>query len=160
MTKSEAIEEIKLRGYHKVNPESIISLEETIIESKQTADYTKWTYERDYKGVIRLIYNAPEGQGGKLIYNVGKWAEIIDTPEMVTKENVYVGARVVRGRDWEWGRQDCFKGKQQVGTVINDDYLWVRVKWDNIILTNRYGIGGNDKYDLYFANEDNYTEEI
>lgn len=61
-----------------------------------------------------------------------------------------IGARVVRGRDWEWETQ----GSNTTGTIIGDgDSLgWTRVKWDNGH-TNSYRIGYDNKYDLYYAED-------
>lgn len=67
-------------------------------------------------------------------------------PRIVTTP--HIGARVVRGRDWEWGPQD---GGNGIGTIIENSYSdWVRVKWDNKTYKNSYRIGDDGKYDLYY----------
>lgn len=71
-------------------------------------------------------------------------------PKIVTTP--HIGARVVRGRDWDWGNQDG----NGVGTIIDKSGKgWVRIKWDHKIHENSYRIGYNGKYDLYY-----YTEPI
>lgn len=58
------------------------------------------------------------------------------------------GAKVVRGRDWDWGDQ----GLNCIGTIIGGKGAkgWVRVKWTNGT-ENCYRIGNQNKYDLYYA---------
>tara|TARA_R110000868_G_scaffold83012_2_gene234519 strand:- start:4192 stop:5601 length:1410 start_codon:yes stop_codon:yes gene_type:complete len=64
----------------------------------------------------------------------------------------HIGARVVRGRDWDWGNQDG----NGIGTIIDKNGEgWVRVTWDNNPYEASYRIGDNGKYDLYY-----YTEPI
>lgn len=63
-----------------------------------------------------------------------------------------IGARVVRGRDWDW---DCgIQGNNTTGTIIEDEVSsgWTRVKWDNGD-ENTYRIGDGNKYDLYYAED-------
>jgi hypothetical protein len=79
---------------------------------------------------------------------------------MVTKDNAVVGLEVVRGRDWDYGDQDHFKGKPSVGTIAmeygyfpnNKNSGWVKVKWKGGS-TDSYEIGtdldDDGKYDLY-----------
>lgn len=61
-----------------------------------------------------------------------------------------IGARVVRGRDWDWGNQD----NNTTGTIIEGGGSsgWTRVKWDNGD-ENCYRIGDSNKYDLYYAED-------
>lgn len=61
-----------------------------------------------------------------------------------------IGARVIRGRDWDWGEQ----GNNTTGTIIEGggSLGWTRVKWDNGH-ENTYRIGNNNKYDLYYAED-------
>jgi len=61
-----------------------------------------------------------------------------------------IGARVVRGRDWDWGEQ----GNNTTGTIIEGggSLGWTRVKWDNGD-ENSYRIGDSNKYDLYYAED-------
>ena len=77
--------------------------------------------------------------------------------KIVTNENVKVGDKVVRGRDWDWVNQD--KGSVY-GIIIRSSngstFItgWVEVNWVNtngeVIGTFSYQVGYNDTYDLYF----------
>lgn len=86
----------------------------------------------------------------------------------VDKSNATVGLRVVRGKDWEWGDQDTFRGQQMVGTIVekmdyyplNKDSDWVKVSWDNIHGNNSYRIGEGGQYDLYLAEEQSIETPI
>lgn len=67
---------------------------------------------------------------------------------IITQDNVedYVGKRVKRGPDWQWGDQDG--GEGELGTIIsivhNDpNYGWVRVEWDNGV-SGHYRIVSHD----------------
>merc|ERR1712157_297107 len=64
-------------------------------------------------------------------------------------KSVVVGARVVRGPDWKWNKQDGSPpGK---GTVTGAEGLlpgWVYVKWDHDGKTHDYRIGAEGKFDL------------
>lgn len=83
----------------------------------------------------------------------------------VNSGNVKLNMRVKRGRDWEWGSQDCAAGKECVGTVISyytiegkrdslpdikfpEPIGWVYVRWDSTNKTNCYRIGARSCYDL------------
>lgn len=75
---------------------------------------------------------------------------------MVTKDNVFLGARVVRGRDWGYGEQDSYS----VGVVTSLNYTytsdntdWLRVIWANKH-ENSYRVGYKDCFDLYFASDE------
>ena len=71
---------------------------------------------------------------------------------IVTKQNVKLDDKVVKGRDWRWDSQGGFS---RYGTVIrNENYGWVHVLWENGE-TNSYRIGAEDFFDLYF-----YTKEL
>lgn len=61
-----------------------------------------------------------------------------------------IGARVVRGRNWDWGEQ----GNNTTGTIIEGggSLGWTKVKWDNGD-NNCYRIGDGNKYDLYYAED-------
>jgi hypothetical protein len=108
-----------------------------------------WTYKEDAKG-IKLPYSTFI----KLVYKPWKATQkepsISADPRIVTSADV--GAKVVRGRDWDWGDQDG----NGVGTILSKSSEgWVIVKWNNG-LQNSYRIGGDAcKYDLYY-----YTEPI
>ena len=59
------------------------------------------------------------------------------------------GARVVRGPDWKWGKQDG--GVGSCGSITGNLHDgWVDVRWDNE-LTNSYRMGAEGKYDLQLA---------
>jgi hypothetical protein len=61
-----------------------------------------------------------------------------------------VGAKVIRGKDWDWYEQDG--GSGNVGTITKKDSDgWVVVKWSCGGFVARYRIGDQEKYDLYFA---------
>lgn len=65
---------------------------------------------------------------------------------VVTPDNVYVGARVKRGPDWQWDNQDEY-GE---GTIIQYSNWWAKVLWHN----NRKSYGYRvfvTKHDLIFA---------
>jgi hypothetical protein len=72
---------------------------------------------------------------------------------VVTEENVYEGARVVRGPDWEWEDQDG----DGVGTIVDPNHStnggnqWVYVEWDEGG-SNSYRIGP-ELFDLEFAGQ-------
>ena len=67
---------------------------------------------------------------------------------IVTEDLVYIGMRVVRGDDWQWGDQD---GNGE-GTVITDDGNgWWEVQWDFDGSSNMYRVGNQGKYDLRTA---------
>ncbi len=93
------------------------------------------------------------------------WIEQQNNPQIpVTKENARVGMKVVRGKDWEYGDQDGGQGK--VGVIqsersyypINEDYLWVRVKWEHGG-SEAYRIGDKGKYHLYIAPGESSTSK-
>ena len=75
---------------------------------------------------------------------------------MFKKGGVYFdgreGARVVRGRDWEYGNQDG--GPGGIGTIVhpllNSTKYDVSVSWDNGN-GGPYRMGMNRKYDLTLA---------
>jgi hypothetical protein len=62
-------------------------------------------------------------------------------------KSVDIGARVVRGKDWEWGDQDG----GGPGTVIAPGARkgWARVQWDSGG-ANAYQVGWEGQYDLYY----------
>jgi hypothetical protein len=62
-------------------------------------------------------------------------------------DNDIIGKKVIKGRDWKWGVQDCKKE----GTIVSfgDTTGWVKIKWsDNNINTYRAGV--DNMYDLYY----------
>lgn len=69
----------------------------------------------------------------------------------VTLENQYIGMRVKRGRDWDWGDQD----RGGLGTIIRlgmEGNKWCQVEWDNDE-ENDYRVGENGRFDLYAHND-------
>ena len=71
---------------------------------------------------------------------------------IVTKQNVKLDDKVVKGRDWSWDSQGGFS---RYGTVVlTEAREWVTVLWENGE-TNSYRIGVDGCFDLYF-----YTEEL
>lgn len=82
---------------------------------------------------------------------VKKWNELYEEERVVTEAKARLGARVVRGKDWDWGNQD----KSSIGTItqINGELEgWVRVEWDSGA-DNSYRIGAEGKYDLALYDE-------
>lgn len=65
---------------------------------------------------------------------------------VVTPENLQIGDRVVRGRDWCYGHQDG----NSVGVIVGftDKKSWVRVHWSKGSKHNAYCVSGSQ--DLYF----------
>jgi hypothetical protein len=78
---------------------------------------------------------------------------------IVTKENVKIGMKVRRGKDWSWGNQDYSKGKPTIGTVTKIlENSWVKVLWSNgsafcYRVGTRMGFAKEEKYDLYMTDE-------
>ena len=61
--------------------------------------------------------------------------------------NIFVGARVCRGRDWKWGRQDS--GDGHLGTVRSfESNEEVVIVWDNGTAANYRCCG---QFDLRFV---------
>jgi len=80
------------------------------------------------------------------------YAEDFTPPKPMRDEPVLVpevGARVMRGPDWEWKDQDGGVGR--LGTIIGaDGDGWARVQWDTSHI-NRYRVGEESKYDLVYG---------
>ena len=70
---------------------------------------------------------------------------------IVTKQNVKLEDKVVKGRDWYWGSQG---ENSEFGVVLHIRYDWVVVCWENGE-KNSYRIGADGCFDLYF-----YTKEL
>lgn len=68
----------------------------------------------------------------------------------VTQENLRIGAKVVRGKDWKYNNQD--RGEVGIIRSLSSTAGWVNVDgkngWDN-----NYRIGAEGKYDLYYFEE-------
>ncbi|GIQ88959.1 hypothetical protein KIPB_011318, partial [Kipferlia bialata] len=68
---------------------------------------------------------------------------------VVCGDTLQTGARVRRGRDWKYGRQDGCK----LGTLVGEDpilYQSVRVQWDEGDL-HSYRAGADGKYDVAYV---------
>ncbi|XP_045169286.2 uncharacterized protein LOC123532018 [Mercenaria mercenaria] len=64
--------------------------------------------------------------------------------------DMYIGARVQRGRDWKYGNQDG-NGSGSVRQLPPDvPSGWVQVEWDNGYLNN-YRLGAENAYDIMFV---------
>lgn len=67
-----------------------------------------------------------------------------------------IGARVKRGKDWEWDDQDkgAVYGTIETTKECDLEEGWVWVNWydaeGDVIYSNEYRIGDEDKYDLYY----------
>jgi hypothetical protein len=62
-----------------------------------------------------------------------------------------IWAKVVRGKDWDYGNEDVGEGK--TGVIIDkSENGWVKVLWENGY-KDGYRIGDDENYDLYFATE-------
>ena len=70
---------------------------------------------------------------------------------IVTKQNVKLDDKVVKGRDWRWGSQGGFS---KYGTIEFTNHGWVTVLWEDGD-RNSYRIGAEGCFDLYF-----YTKEL
>lgn len=71
--------------------------------------------------------------------------------KVVTMENSYIGALVMRGPDWDWGNQDG--GIGSIGVITQDHPIKgaIIVKWSHKTSEHGYRIGLTNKYDLIFA---------
>ena len=76
--------------------------------------------------------------------------------DRVTRANVVLGMRVVRGPDWHWGNQDggAIWGARNQGTVIDtleniEGGFWVEVRWDGVNDIFAYRV--IQRYDLSVA---------
>jgi hypothetical protein len=84
----------------------------------------------------------------------------------VTVENYKKGARVKRGKDWEWGDQDG--DKTGIGKLVELERYgsigWVTVEWEDNCIDNDYRAGAKDSYDLYYVEDmpslDEFTEAL
>lgn len=76
------------------------------------------------------------------------------TREIVKEDNFKEGDRVVRGRDWQWGRQDSGYDFGVIeGQHHSDRWVWVRwcrIDGSKSIGKSGYRIGAGGEYDLYF----------
>jgi hypothetical protein len=66
-----------------------------------------------------------------------------------------IGAKVIRGKNWCYGDQDGGEGK--VGTIVKSRNIGrsgVCVKWNNDTLKFWYFTGYDNRFDLYFATEE------
>lgn len=83
--------------------------------------------------------------------------------EIVTRENVYTGLEVVRGRDWRWENQDGYPGNY--GVIVNQEDRrpadgWTSVKWNRTKKINSYRVGHENCFDLYIRTKSNIIDNI
>ena len=79
--------------------------------------------------------------------------------DVVNRENVRTGMKVIRGPDWNWGDQDGCSGSSGVIIGAVDSEGWVPVRWSNGS-SNKYRVGANDKYDLKFSSTSNVSRNL
>ena len=70
--------------------------------------------------------------------------------EVVTSENVFIGAKVMRGPDWRYDDQDGGAGSIGVITELHNFVGAAYVEWSSGRAI-AYHIGLSNKYDLIFA---------
>jgi hypothetical protein len=82
---------------------------------------------------------------------------VLKEPRMVTTADI--GAKVVRGKDWMYGRQD--EGSVYGVIMSHSSRGWVRVKWiskdGKTVQSNGYRIGAENCYDLYYYEEEEFV---
>jgi hypothetical protein len=81
----------------------------------------------------------------------------------VTPENYRKGARVKRGRDWEWGDQDIHGGGTGTGTLVSESIstgFWADVQWEGSKVIWNYRVGHAGYYDLYYLDEPPSLDEL
>ena len=78
-------------------------------------------------------------------YNIMK--QSITRVKVKYTDNNIIGKKVIKGRDWKWGEQDC--KKEGVIISFGDTQGWIKVKWSDHN-TNTYRAGIENKYDLYY----------
>nr|XP_022335068.1 uncharacterized protein LOC111131710 [Crassostrea virginica] len=72
--------------------------------------------------------------------------KVCDEPRILQNESIATGCLVVRGQDWEWGRQDG--GPGNIGSVLKvDDNGVILVRWKNGNM-HRYRFGYEGCFDL------------
>lgn len=163
------------------NPEDEYATEAnwTIQKDENDLNYENWfTFgdtEFDTNKAFDSLYESEEG-------NDLAWAQELydNADEIVTSKNAFKGAKVIRGKDWDFGNQDegSVYGIIQQGSKISrddftiiendnglrmedytqngpDDYyqIWVNVNWvneDGQITDNNTYRVGPDKFDLKF----------
>ncbi len=76
-------------------------------------------------------------------------AQTLKPAEIVTLDNLVIGARVRRGPDWEWGTQDN-NGEGLIRREVDRFPGWVEVIWGGVCAFT-YRIGAEDKYDLEYV---------
>lgn len=66
-------------------------------------------------------------------------------PKLVPVTFAHTGAKVIGGKDWDWGNQ----GEGEIGTITeHSSNGWVSVQWATS--SNSYRVGAGGKYDLYY----------
>jgi hypothetical protein len=108
--------------------------------------------ERDQLKIGQIYtVKANDGSTIKLLEGAyGYWLHYNQLKKVVT--TVDIGAKVVRGKDWDYDSQD----KDAIYGIIEEagSTGWVKVAWQSkqgiTIDRNSYRIGDDDKYDLYY----------
>jgi hypothetical protein len=119
-----------------------------------------WSKENQLK--IGQIYTVKVYDGFSIKVLEGKafWVCYNQFKKVVT--TVDTDAKVVRGKDWEWGDQD----KNSIYGIIKgaSGSGWVKVEWYSKeaikIDTNSYKIGADRKYDLYYYDGAEQVKEV
>lgn len=81
----------------------------------------------------------------------------------VTFNNIKLGAKVVRGKDWQWSNQDRNSIYGIITMTGKSNHRWCQLNWidkDGRIINHNvsYRIGEKGAYDLYYyENEEDYN---
>lgn len=114
--------------------------------SREISYFSHLTDRRNVYNVLKLsTYSFLSGYKRKMTMNAENIDPNISTTPRVARVNMVegVGARVVRGPDWKWGKQDG--GEGHVGTVRNfESPEEVVVVWDNGTAANYRCAGAFD----------------
>lgn len=111
----------------------------------------RWSKEDELK--IGQLYTVKVCRADSIKVEEGRasfWVESKQFKKVVT--TVDIGAKVVRGRDWDWGDQD----KDSIYGIAEkaSEGGWIQVIWyskeGNKLNTDSYRIGAQGKYDLYY----------
>lgn len=89
------------------------------------------------------------------IPKLSKWKGDKIMAEIVTKDNIDLKRKVVRGPDWKWANQDQ-KGEGVMVDAYFDKYAytWIRVKWDHEYHSRHHYRIGPDAFDLVYVDVD------
>ena len=81
---------------------------------------------------------------------------------IVTKDNAYIGMKVVRGRDWKWGNQDYGSKfgtikesdlQNLLNEICYDEYEHSNKKGYNLHLSDYYDNNDNEGIEYYSVGE-------